>query len=50
MRLAMRFVAQILIGLICATLWLAMLVATGFSSLIIGMGLLAALVLMNRSG
>jgi hypothetical protein len=49
MELATHFLALLLIGLIGAIVWLALLVATGFSIVIVGMGLLAALVLIYRS-
>ncbi|MBV9282581.1 MAG: hypothetical protein JOZ41_21090 [Chloroflexi bacterium] len=45
MMITMHALVFVLIGLICAVAWLAFLVATGFSSPIVGLGLLGLLAL-----
>ncbi|MBV9278728.1 MAG: hypothetical protein JOZ41_01480 [Chloroflexi bacterium] len=43
-----RVVTLTLAGLICSTLWLSLLVASGFSAAAVSVGLLGMLVLMGR--
>jgi hypothetical protein len=48
-RHSVRLLALILAGLLCALVWLAVLVVTGFSTPVLGIGLLGVLMLMGRS-
>jgi hypothetical protein len=45
----MRFASLVLGGIVAAIAWLSLLVATGFSGVVVGLGLLGMVVLMGRT-